>query len=87
MTSGREAMATARSIITRGVTQTGQPGPWIRLTRDGSSWSRPNFRIEWVWPPQTSIRVHGWVAAAWIRRATVWMVAGSRYSSTWRIFT
>ena len=29
MTSGRDAISRARSIISSGVTQTGQPGPWM----------------------------------------------------------
>ena len=64
MTSGRAAMASARSIISSGVTHTGQPGPWISSTSSGSSWSMPLRMIEWVWPPQTSISAHGRVTVA-----------------------
>ena len=70
VTSGREAIASARSISSSGVTQTGQPGPWTRRTADGSSSSMPNLRIEWVWPPQTSISVQGRVTVAWMLRTT-----------------
>src|SRR6266511_1661155 len=59
-------MASARSICSSGVTQTGQPGPWIIRTPSGSSSSMPCRTIVWVWPPQTSMRVHGRVVAAWI---------------------
>ena len=64
ITSGRAAMASARSIISSGVTQTGQPGPWISSISSGSSWSMPLRMIEWVCPPQTSMSAHGRVAAA-----------------------
>ena len=53
-------------MISSGVTQTGQPGPWIISTPSGSSWSMPCRMIEWVWPPQTSIIAQGRVVAAWI---------------------
>ena len=66
MTPGRAAIASALSMISSGVTQTGQPGPWIISTPSGSSWSMPCRMIEWVWPPQTSIIAHGWVVTAWI---------------------
>src|SRR5512134_480683 len=85
VTSGRPATAIARSIISRGVTQTGQPGPWTRRTLSGSSSSRPNLRMEWVCPPQTSINVQGRVAVPRIRRESASTATGSRYSSTWRI--
>jgi hypothetical protein len=32
ITSGRRAIASPRSIISTGVTHTGQPGPWISPT-------------------------------------------------------
>ena len=59
MTSGRDAISSALSIISRGVTQTGQPGPWISSIPSGRSWSRPWRMIECVWPPQTSIIAQG----------------------------
>ena len=59
MTSGRAAIASARSIVSSGVTHTGQPGPWISSTPSGSSWSMPLRMIVWVWPPQTSMSAHG----------------------------
>ncbi len=42
MTSSRAAIAIALSIISIGVTQTGQPGPWISVISSGSISSRPN---------------------------------------------
>ncbi len=59
ITSGREAISSARSISSSGVTQTGQPGPWIISTWSGISWSMPCRMIEWVCPPQTSMIAHG----------------------------
>ena len=59
ITSGRRAIATARSISSSGVTQTGQPGPWTRVTSSGSSRSIPDLITVWVWPPQISIRIQG----------------------------
>ena len=53
------AISSALSMISSGVTQTGQPGPWIISISSGSSWSMPCRMIEWVWPPQTSIIAHG----------------------------
>ncbi len=41
MTSGRAARLRARSICSRGVTHTGQPGPWIISTELSSSSLRP----------------------------------------------
>ena len=66
ITPGCSAMASALSMISSGVTQTGQPGPWIISTPSGSSWSMPCRMIECVWPPQTSIIAHGRVVSAWI---------------------
>ena len=66
MTPSRAAMASALSMISRGVTRTGHPGPWIISRPSGSSWSMPCRMIEWVWPPQTSIIAHFWVVAAWL---------------------
>jgi len=59
ITPGFAAMASALSIISSGVTHTGQPGPWISSICSGSSWSMPLRMIECVWPPQTSINAHG----------------------------
>ena len=61
ITSGRAAISSALSMISSGVTQTGQPGPWISSMPSGSSWSMPCRMIEWVWPPQTSIIAQGCV--------------------------
>jgi len=66
MTSGRLAISSALSMISSGVTHTGQPGPWIISTPSGSSWSMPCRMIEWVCPPQTSIIAQCWVVTAWI---------------------
>jgi hypothetical protein len=83
MTPGSAAMARALSMISSGVTQTGQPGPWIISTPSGRSWSMPCRMIEWVCPPQTSIIAHGRVVAAWIssssRRARSGLLNSSRY--------
>jgi len=43
MTSGRAAMTSALSICSSGVTQTGQPGPWIIRTPAGNASSIPCF--------------------------------------------
>ncbi len=67
MTPGRSASSTAWSMSSTGVTQTGQPGPWTSVMPGGSSSSRPNFTIAWVWPPQISITVQGRVAARAMR--------------------
>src|SRR6266498_856991 len=67
MASGRFAMATALSINSIGVTQTGQPGPWTSVISRGSRSSRPLLTMVWVWPPQISIIVHG--------RVTFWRIA------------
>ena len=47
--------ASALSICSSGVTQTGQPGPWIISTASPSSSSSPCRTMVWVWPPQTSM--------------------------------
>ena len=85
MTSGRAAIASALSTCSSGVTQTGQPGPWIIRTPSGSASSIPCFTIVWVWPPQTSMRVHGRVVTRWISAISFFARTGSRYSS--RYFT
>ena len=64
MTSGRAAISSALSIISSGVTQTGQPGPWMSVICLGSSSSMPNFTMACVWPPQTSMMFHGCVVIA-----------------------
>jgi hypothetical protein len=46
ITPGWEAISSALSIISSGVTQTGQPGPWIISIPSGSSWSIPCRMIE-----------------------------------------
>ena len=75
MTSGREAISIALSISSSGVTHTGQPGPWTSVTPGGSSSSMPNLTMACVWPPHTSMSVHGRVVmrasarANWRRRS------------------
>ena len=48
ITSGRAAMASPLSMMSTGVTQTGQPGPWIKVSSGGSSLSMPKRRNAWV---------------------------------------
>src|SRR5258708_1854138 len=81
MTPGREAMAWARSIISSGVTHTGQPGPWTGSTPAGISRSMPYFTMVWVWPPHTSIRVQGRVTQRAMAATSCSALAPSRYSS------
>src|SRR3989304_839130 len=57
ITSDCEAIYTALSSISMGVTHTGHPGPCISVILLGRSVSMPNFIMLWVWPPQTSIIV------------------------------
>src|SRR4051794_29576024 len=85
MTSGRAAMAWARSIVSRAVTHTGQPGPCSRSTSGGRSWSRPYFTIVCVWPPHTSMIVQGRVTVAATAAARRLAFSLSRYSSTYFI--
>ena len=59
ITSGREAIATAWSRTSSGVTQTGQPGPCSSVIWGGRRVSRPYRTIAWVCPPQTSMIVQG----------------------------
>ena len=61
ITSGRDAISSALSMISSGVTQTGQPGPWIISIVSGSNWSMPCRMIECVWPPQTSMIAQRWL--------------------------
>ncbi len=85
MTPGCAAMARARSIVSNGVTHTGQPGPWISSIVSGKSWSMPLRMIEWVWPPHTSIKAHGRLAVRRISSNSRCASSGSRNSS--RYFT
>lgn len=48
ITPGRAATAMARSRVSSGVTQTGQPGPWIMRIPAGSSSSMPWRTRVWV---------------------------------------
>src|ERR1700754_117922 len=54
-TPGCDAISSALSMISSGVTHTGHPGPWIISMVSGSSWSMPCRMIECVWPPHTSM--------------------------------
>ena len=81
ITSGRAAMATALSIISIGVTHTGQPGPWINVISRGSISSSAKRIIVWVWPPQISIIFHGRVVAARTAAASRLAASALRYSS------
>src|ERR1043166_3174725 len=78
--SGRLAMATALSINSMGVTQTGQPGPCTSVIWRGSRSSRPLLTMVCVWPPQISMMVHGRVTFWRIARASCSAAFGSRYS-------
>src|SRR5512140_3143087 len=82
---GRRATSMARSIISSGVTQTGQPGPWTRVTISGSIWSIPDRSSVCVWPPQISMTAHGRVTVLRIARIIACAPASSRYSSTYFI--
>ena len=66
ITSGRDAISSALSMISSGVTHTGQPGPWIISISSGSSWSMPCRMIECVCPPQTSMIAQRRLVVAWI---------------------
>ncbi len=59
ITPGSPAMAIAVSMLSAGVTQTGQPGPCSKVTPGGSNRSMPWRTMECVWPPQISISVQG----------------------------
>src|SRR5208337_4162860 len=80
ITSGRWAMATALSISSIGVTQTGQPGPWTRVISRGSRSSRPLLTMVWVWPPQISLMVQGRVTFLGMAWASCSAAFWSRYS-------
>src|SRR5579862_8837609 len=71
--SGRSAIATALSINSIGVTQTGQPGPCTSEISFGSKSSSPLLTMVWVWPPQISMIVHG--------RVTFWRIAPANCSA------
>src|SRR5262245_31908874 len=81
ITPGCAAIARARSIISSGVTHTGQPGPWTRRTSSGNSRSMPLRTRVCVWPPQTSMIVHGRVTVRRMTRSRRSPSSGSRYSS------
>ena len=81
ITSGREAISRALSMTSSGVTQTGQPGPWINSTSSGRSWSMPCRMMVWVCPPQTSIRAQGRVTVAWMSSSSRRASSGSWNSS------
>src|SRR6266540_2519168 len=81
ITPGRAAIARALSIISSGVTHTGQPGPWISSISGGSSWSIPLRMIECVCPPQTSMIAQGRVVIRRISSNRRAARSGSRYSS------
>src|ERR1700757_2563260 len=78
--SGRFAMATALSINSIGVTQTGQPGPCTSVISFGSRSSKPLLTMVWVWPPQISMIVHGRVTFLRIAPASCSAAFWSRYS-------
>ena len=85
ITSGRSAMASALSIMSSGVTQTGHPGPWTISMSSGRRRSIPLRMIEWVWPPQTSMRTQCLVVMTAISSRSRLARSGSRNSS--RYFT
>src|SRR5271157_3899136 len=80
ITSGRAAIATALSISSIGVTQTGQPGPWTSVISRGSKSSRPLLTMVWVWPPQISMIVQGRVTRLRMAWASCSAAFWSRYS-------
>src|SRR5580704_10928508 len=82
ITSGRLAMATALSMSSIGVTQTGQPGPWTSVISRGSRSSRPLLTMVCVWPPQISMIVHGRVTFLRSAATSCSAAFGSRYSLT-----
>jgi len=65
--SGRAAISKARSIISNGVTQTGQPGPCTSRSLSGIILVDPAAHQSVGCPPQTSMTVHGrvTVSATW----------------------
>ena len=87
ITSGRDAISSALSMTSSGVTQTGQPGPWIISIVSGSSWSMPCRMIEWVWPPHTSMIDQRWLVAALIWSMSLRASSGSLNSSRYFMTT
>src|SRR5215468_92816 len=81
VTSGRLASAIALSMVSRGVTHTGHPGPCTSSNPSGRSSSRPYRMMVWVWPPQISISTQGQVQESAIWEATARAMCPSRYSS------
>ena len=82
ITSGRRAMAMARSISSSGVTQTGQPGPWTSVTCGGSIRSMPDLISVCVCPPQISMMTQSRVTDRSMAWRSFWASASFRYSST-----
>src|SRR5579864_1773536 len=78
--SGRFAMATALSINSIGVTQTGHPGPCTSVISFGSRSSRPLLTMVCVWPPHISMIVQGRVTFLRIAPASCSAAFWSRYS-------
>ena len=74
-------MATALSMISIGVTHTGQPGPWISVISRGSISSSAKRMIACVCPPQISMMFHGRVVCRRIASASRRTCRASRYSS------
>src|ERR1019366_3278869 len=68
-------------MISSGVTQTGQPGPWTSSSCGGSNSSMPYRMSVWVCPPQISMRTQGRVTVAAISATRERASLGSRYSS------
>src|SRR5512139_1400846 len=85
VTPGSRQRAMARSISSWAVTQTGHPGPEIRVMVSGSRVLIPARKMATVWVPQTSINLTGvcdrWRIAFMRRSAS----SGSRYSSRYFI--
>ena len=80
---GSRAKVMAASIMATGVTQTGQPGPWIRRIVSGSKLSNPYLMMLWVCPPQISIKVQGLRDCLARASAHLRTAIGSRNSSTY----
>src|ERR1017187_1328701 len=68
-------------MISSGVTQTGQPGPWTSSSCGGNSSSMPYRMSVWVCPPQISMSTQGRVTVAAISVTRERASLGSRYSS------
>src|SRR5579864_781178 len=80
ITSGRCAIATALSINSIGVTQTGQPGPCTSVISLGSRSSSPLLTMVCVCPPQISMMVQGRVIFLRMACANCSAAFWSRYS-------